>query len=222
MGLWPWKKKNKPEPELEPEKSLPELINEYKTQIGLLSLLNAGKTKPLPDHFYDRFKKIEQQIIAHLPDKFQQEVFQILARHKFDITEFLRDEDWQTSFKIIARKTTHYLHYGAPYPEKPEWPPLPCPGNEFYYWMIQQSKSDDPSKRVENILVALEVMFGKGEILGHSLGKSELGYINMCCLAIIGGEWRKHSAVLIDIYCELDQGDEFLKTLLGLPNAPAE
>ncbi|MDA2922241.1 hypothetical protein MYX07_03160 [Patescibacteria group bacterium AH-259-L07] len=217
MGLL-WRKKRKeiktPSPEEKEPKSMEALIKEYRLEKFVLSYTAQKYHGNIPEHELTSLRKIEEQIINLLPDDFQRSVFRILARHKFDIVDFLKKEDWREDLRTTCRDICHFLYYGVPYPKEPEWEPLPFPGNEFFFWLLKQAKKHKESD--DDIANILNAFTHTQEILGCRFSKEERCRIANPLLTVFIGEWRKQTLILIDILYEVEGGESFIRELLGL------
>jgi len=215
--LWSGRKKEKPFPPKEkPKKDLKELIKDYKAEKLLLSFVAKDDRGNIPESELKWLKEIEGQIIELLPGDFQKGVFKILARYRFDFLEFSEQGDWQQSFREISRDICHFLYRGAPYPQEPEWPPLPFSGEKFFFWLLTQAKTGKKSNKYENISAALVEAKEKEIILCHHMKGEDIARLANRILVVFAGEWAKQTAVLVDIMCELEGGELFVKELLGL------
>jgi len=201
----------------EPKKDLQELFNDYDLESRLLSFLGQKYGGNIPKHEYADLEKIEEQIVDVLEDELQKGIFRILARHRFNIVQLLREEDWQESLRHTCKRVCHFLHFGAPYPGEPEWEPLPFPGNEFFLWLLCLARGEPREDRIAKIFEQLKEQFEKEEIMGHKFEKSEIQTIGGRIIVVFAGEWAKQSKVLVDVLCELGEpGDAWIKELLEL------
>ncbi|MDA2922236.1 hypothetical protein MYX07_03135 [Patescibacteria group bacterium AH-259-L07] len=216
MGFLWWRKNPRPkvlEPVKEPQKDIETLIEKYRLEKFLLNPVAQKYMGNIPESELKYLRRIEEQIIELLPDKFQRDIFTILARHGFDIVDFIEKDDWREDLQKSCRDISHFLYYGAPYPKEPEWEPLPFPGNEFFFWLLKQARSENISDRTAEIFKT----FVEAEtILDHSFDQEEKSWIFGRLIVIFAGEWAKQSAVLIDILNESKEGELFVRELLGL------
>ncbi|MCH7759539.1 hypothetical protein IID20_04245 [Patescibacteria group bacterium] len=203
------------EPVKEPQKDMETLIEEYRVETFLLSPLAQKYMGNVPESELKSLRRIEEQIIELLPDKFQRDIFTIFARHGFNIVDFLKKENWQEDLHTTYRNICHFLYWCTTYPRESEFGPLlPFPGNEFFFWLLKQAKkSKDSDDDIGNIL---NTFIGTSEILGHRLSKEEKERIGNPLITVFAGEWRKQSLVLIDILHEVKGGEAFIQGLLGL------
>ena len=216
---WPWKHKPKPKTQIleeEPPKDLDSLIEDYNFERSHLSWVAYENKGKIPDGYSRRLREIEEQIINLIPDALERAVLRIVARYEFDITDFIKQEDWREEFRKQCLRICHFLYYGSIYPTKPDRPALPFPGNEFFFWLLMQAKLGSQEDRLKNVSVALGKALDKGEILGCPLNSETLDSLSLRLFVVLAGEWAKQSAVLRDILCEVEGGELFIRELLGL------
>lgn len=200
----------------EPKKSLAELIDEYNRWRVIISFANAGKTSPLPDDdvFMQELKKIEGQIIDNLPDELQKSVFAILARHKFDITDFLGQKDWRTIFKEVCQEICHFLYCGSPLTESVEWSiALPVSGEEFFFHLLNCARIGE-EEPCSNLWTAVRKMIEDKKVMEHDFDC--WSNIGGRLIVVFAGEFARQSAVLVDILCEIEDGRNLIKEILNL------
>jgi hypothetical protein len=207
-------KKSKSERVPLPKRDMGILIKDYKIESWLLRNLANRNLGKVPEEAYADLKKIENEIIEQLPDPLQREVFKIFAQHKFDIVDLI--PGWKEEMKKVSKEVCHYLHYGSPFPNVPEWPPLPLPGNVLFLWMLEEAKEEEGKKRYYGLSLFFKKAKEDGEIFGFKISEEELQNISGRLIVIFSGQWAKHSAVLLDILCQVEGGEDFVKEILEI------
>ena len=209
----------------EETKSLSELVEEYRSIKSLLSFVAYDHNGNVPeDHFFMRnLHELEQQIIAHIliSDRFYGEVLRIFARYKFDITDFLSIDEFEENARKYCRAASHFLEYGAPYPTESDFPEtrLPISGKEVFFWLLCQAKGSFGEDRLRNILEAVRRVIDAGEVLGEKFDKGLCDWAMRFGMPFLSPEWAYQTRVLVDVLCELEEGEIFIRRILDLASA---
>lgn len=198
----------------EPEKSIAELMKDYRTyrmSVSMAPSIDRG-------FWENKVRETEDKIIAKLPDELQKATFRILQKYRFDFCGFLEKEDWTMQLKEVARDICHFLCYGSPYPLKPEWPPLPFSGESFFLYLFGKAKDGgktDSLGRVETIFSALKTVVETKELMGNSFAIEDLQNIGMRVMVVFAGEFHGQAGALMDIFCEVDGGEHFVREIIA-------
>lgn len=196
------------------QKTKEELLNAYwleKLVISSIASQNLGKVDKL---YYKKFNAIENELIARLPDGFQRAVFQIFARHKFDIVDLMKDDNWKEDMRDTCKEICHFLHWGSPYPFEASYFVLPFSGHEFLVWLI--SKAQVGSKdRQKDIFSAAKTISEEKKIFGYEFSENDIQSVFGRLIVIFAGEFAGKTAVLIDIWLEVDGGKSFIENILA-------
>ncbi len=215
-----------------PKKSTAELIREYRTAHYFISqymYAHGGSRPDKSDFLMTDLSRIEAEIVEQIPDLFQRSVFRILAHHEFDITDFLKDENghitWQEEIRNTLEQSCNFLfNYGQPagVHESRKFTPLPFSGEEFMLWFLQEVKNSPDSKNPNSIVRVLGILnpfLKSGIILGHNLQEESMKGIGDRLLVIFVGEYANRMAVVIDIFCDSNEGEQFIREILNTKSA---
>lgn len=197
----------------EPEKSIAELIEDYRA--GKMCVSMAPQTDK--GFWEDELRRTEDKIIAKLPNGLQKSALMILQRYRFDFREFLEKEDWTAPLKEVARDICHFLHYGSPYPMKPQWAPLPFSGEDFFLHLLESAKKSnktDSAGRIGAISLTLKAAVETKELFGHSFVVEDLQNIGMRVIVVFAGELHGQAGALMDIFCEVEGGEQFVREII--------
>jgi hypothetical protein len=205
MALLGWFRRETPDHEAD-EEDLAALVKEFRELRTLVSLLSSTSLDGVPDGLMQAFKAAEQAVIAALEDPFQREIFAVLAKHGFDILDFL-DGDWIAILGDVLRVIVAFL--GQRYPAGGEWQDYPFSGEELYLWLLERTKGS--SDRVVAIFANLE----KTSICGFDLGFEARRSLSDRLIVVFAGEYTKRSAAFIDIFCDVEGGEEFIREELA-------
>lgn len=230
MNIFSWifgsQKHEKIVPVEKPPKTYEELKKTHGVAKYMVSLERDKSTGEIDeDNFAMRWlRETEKQIINLQEDEFTKSVLRILSRHRFDITHAI-ENGYEKDFVVACREICHFLQYGSPYPViDSTFGPTPFSGTELFFWLISQAKSDSEDER-EGFSCIVDAWRGAWDsrvVLGHRLKeetheeKVELDSLLMRVgLIFVGAEHAGQSAVLIDIMCEVDSGEEFVQKILN-------
>lgn len=194
-------------PEREPEeKDLATLTEELRGAQVLASFARRGSDAEV---FLEKeLREAEQKVIAALDDPLQQRIFTILAKHKFNLLEFL-DRDWVEVLRDAFQRVTEFL--GKPYVEEGKCRDYPFSGQELYLWLLQRAKeSPNSEERLGSIFAPL----GGDNICGVTLTSKARQSLVWWMMVVFIGEFVKQSAVFLDIICDVPGGEEFIKEKL--------
>ncbi len=205
------KKKDKPDvksviPELK-KKDLSTLIKELKSSqwiLGWVPYEDRDEFKFLADEI----KELEQQIIETLPDKFQKEVFKILAKEGFNFLEFLKEDDWLEPLRSIFKTISFWL--GREHIVQGKQWEAPFSGKELCFWLLQETKKEVSNKYVESFVETFKKSLKDGLICGHQLNKEEVKAIHSSVIVLFSKEFAKQFRALVEII-HLQGGEEFIK-----------
>lgn len=196
------------------QKSKEELLNEYWLEKLLISSIASQNLGHVDKIYYKKFNAVEHELIARLPDDFQRAVFHIFARHKFDIVDLMKDDSWKEDVRDTCREICHFLYWGSPYPFEARYFVLPFSGHEFLSWLISKAQigSED---RQKDIFSAAKTIADEKKILGYEFSENDIQSVFGRLIVIFAGEFAKKTAVLIDIWLEVDGGKSFIENILA-------
>lgn len=214
------KKKNNSQ-SIKPKKTWEELKRSYNAERMLLSFELNQNLGNLPEGADKDLKKIEEELIALMPSDFDQSVFQIFARHDFDIID-LYESDWREMLKTFLEKNCHFLYSGTVYSfEDVPWEPLPILGEDLFLHLLklgQEGEADNSIDRISSIFEKMNFkkIIEEKKLLGHDISEEEARSLGGRLIAIfMSRECSKQSSAIIDIFCEVEGGEQFVKKILN-------
>jgi hypothetical protein len=220
--MWlPWRKRKAPTSTIHtkddlwarliPERTLPELLKRYEYEKLSLSMLSGGRPNKLSDDDHGCLREIERRIIALQTDQMQREVLTILIQHGFNLAEFFGKQTWQNIIEESIQDIVHFLHYGMILPSKTEQPRLFRRGDELFLWMLEQARDGAEADRMSNISTGLSHGVKEGSLLGRKFSREEAQEFGHRIVVVVIGEFAKQMRVLVDIFCEVEGGEQFIR-----------
>lgn len=194
-----------------PKLTLPELLKRYEYEKLSLSILSEGRPNKLSDDDYGCLREIERRIIALQTDRMQREVLTILVRYGFNLAEFFGKQTWQDIIGESIQDIVHFLHYGDTYPRIPKQPWYFVNGGEFFLWLLEQARDGTGADTTTNIGTALTKAVDKGTLLNRPFTRQTAQDFGHRIIVVVMGEFAKRFRVLVDIFCEVEGGEQFIR-----------
>jgi len=207
--LWFKRKKKSSEEKTQiiEEKDLPTLVEELRSWQYTLNRIGSHSRGAVTERDKEILEEKQRKIIQVLPNEFQKEVFNILMKYELNLLEFL-DNNWKETLRVAYRNIARYLD--------PEYPlqfigkeNFPVEGKNFFFWVLIQLKEGDS----ENRYARLGELIKKGDICGHKISEEDVIRIiaMKVSLTLFGKDYGIQSRVLVDIMCNLERGEQFLR-----------
>ena len=212
-----FRKQDKAKEEASPRKKedLETLIADLKQSQAVLNIIGSKGDKLLFSTEKARLKELEEKIISLLPDEFQKKVFRILVKHNVNLLEFVgENKNWKETLRAGFNDIAFYLD--PKHPLNIVGKKLPVAGKDFLFWMLQQAKAENKENRYLHIGEAIK----KGNICGYQVSLDEKvqsgeklidQIVLIAGIVMMSGEYNLQFRVLMEIMCDTEGGEEFIR-----------